>query len=63
MKANKWIEFNIYPELSSVNARAKAVVINNEISVKLLFKAPKGYYQGYIEDANTEAIRLFGKTN
>ena len=61
-KRNQWIEYNIYPELKSVTAMAKARINDkNELEVKLLFHAQRGYAYSYIEDAKTEAIRLFGK--
>ena len=60
-RRNEWIKFNIYPELS-VTAMAKAIINDkNELSVKLLFKAPRGQYYSFLEDANTEAVRIFGK--
>ncbi len=59
---NEWVEFNIYPELNTVNALAKARInIKNEIEVKLLFHANPGQYQSFIEDARTEAKSIFSK--
>lgn len=54
--------FNIYPELLGVTAMAKAMINDkNELTVKLQFKSPRGQYYSFLEDAKTEALRLFGK--
>jgi hypothetical protein len=61
-KRNQWIEFNIYPELKYVTAMAKAKINDkNEIDVKLLFHAQRGYEYSYVEDARTDAVRLFSR--
>jgi hypothetical protein len=61
-RRNEWVEYNIYPELKSVNARARAKIDGkNALDVELLFNAPKGQYYSFIEDAKTEAVRLFSK--
>lgn len=61
-RRNEWIKYNIYSEMQSVVAMAMAKLNDkNELSVKLLFKAPHGLYYSYLEDANIEAERIFGK--
>jgi len=60
-RRNEWIEFNIYPELS-VRALAKAKINDkNEVDVKLTFTAPRGQYYSFLDDARTEANKIFGK--
>lgn len=61
-KRNEWIEFNIYPELESVKAMAKAKIDDkNNLDVKLSFTAQRGYFYSFIQDAKIEAERIFGK--
>lgn len=61
-KRNEWIKYNIYSEMESVVAMAAAIIDDkNNISVKLLFKAPHGMYYSFLEDAQIEAERIFSK--
>lgn len=61
-RRNEWVEFNIYPELKSVTAMAKARINDkNELDVKLAFTAQRGFYYSYMDDARTEAQKMFGK--
>lgn len=61
-KRNEWIEYNIYPEQPTVTAMAKARIDNkNQLEVKLMFTAPRGFYYSFLEDARIEATNKFSK--
>ena len=60
----KTIEFLIYPELDS-QLKAKAIINDNNeiIKVKLSFKAGKGYYYHFLNDALNEANEKIKQLN
>lgn len=57
MKTSNWTEFRIYPEQDN-QLKAKYRMNNNELEVKLLFHANRGFYYSFLNDAFEEARNL-----